>query len=126
MYYPPAIQEYVPSSSRTDNTSMAGKDSMVNAPTSFDKAAKEVEHPGVTEKEKNDNQGVVPDAVKPPVVTQDPHANKEASKKMEIILATLPLPAKVDPASKGPKASEAVSTQPIHGPPKDNIVIKKK
>ena len=103
-----------------------GKDSTTNVPTSSTQPVEEDEHPCVTGKEKNANQGVVPDAVKPPVVTQDPHANKEASKKMEIILATLPLPAKVDPASKGPKASEAASTQPIHGPPKDNIVIKKK
>ena len=48
--------------------------------------------------------------MKPSASTQDPPAEKEAPKKMEIVLATLPLPAKVDPASKGPEASEAPST----------------
>ena len=66
------------------------------------------------------------DARKPPTVTQDPPAEKETPKKMEIVLTTLPLLAKANPASKGPEALEAASTQPIHGPPKDKIMIKKK
>ena len=45
---------------------------------------------------------------------------------MDIVLATLPLPAQVNPASKGPKASEATSTQPSKAPPQGKIVIKKK
>ena len=64
--------------------------------------------------------------MKPPTVTQDPPVKKKAPKKMEVVLATLPLPAKADPTSKGPEALEATSTHPIHGPPKDKIVIKKK
>jgi len=103
-----------------------GKDSSASVPTSSDKPAKEAKHPGVIEKEKNANQGVALDARKPPAVTQDPLAEKEALKKMEIVLTTLPLPTKVDPTSKGLEALEAASTQPIHGPPKDKIVIKKK
>ena len=68
------------------------------------------EQPWATKKEKNANQGVAPDAMKPSASTQDLHAEKEAPKKMEIVLTTLPLPAKVDSASKGPEASEALST----------------
>ena len=64
--------------------------------------------------------------MKPPTVTQDPPTKKEASKNIEIILSTLSLPAKADPASKGLEASKATSTQPVHGPPKEKIVIKKK
>ena len=45
---------------------------------------------------------------------------------MEIVLATLPLPAMTDPASKGPEALEATSIQPVKGPPKEKLVIKKK
>ena len=56
------------------------------------------------------NQGVAPDAIKPPIVTQDPHVEKETPKMMEIFLASLPLPIKVDLASKGIEASEAAST----------------
>ena len=63
---------------------------------------------------------------KTPTVTQDPLAEKEAPKKMEIVLATLPLPAKIDPASKGPKALETAASQPNKVPPKEKLVIKKK
>ena len=45
---------------------------------------------------------------------------------MEIVLATLPLPTMADPASKGPKASEIASTQPVKAPPKGKLIIKKK
>ena len=103
-----------------------GKNSKANVPTSFDKPPEEVEQPRVTEKKNNANQGVAPDAMKPPTITQDPPAEKEAPKKMEIVLASLPLLAKGDLVSKGPEASEVASTQPIHSPPKDKIVIKKK
>ena len=64
--------------------------------------------------------------MKTPTVTQDPLAEKEAPKKMEIVLATLPLPAKIDPASKGPKAPETAASQPNKAPPKEKLVIKKK
>ena len=53
---------------------------------------------------------MAPDAIKPPIVTQDPHVEKETPKMMEIFLASLPLPIKVDLASKGIEASEAAST----------------
>ena len=43
------------------------------------------------------------DAAKPPTVTQDPPAEKEAPKTMKIVLASLPFPAKDDLASKGPR-----------------------
>ena len=59
--------------------------------------------------------------MKPPTVTQDPPAEKEASKNMKIVLVTLSLPAKADLASKGPEASEAASTQPVYGPPKTKL-----
>ena len=64
--------------------------------------------------------------MKTPTVTQDPLAEKEAPKKMEIVLATLPLPAKIDPASKGLKAPETAASQPNKVPPKEKLVIKKK
>jgi len=72
MYYPLTIQKSVPSGSRTDTTyevAEVGKDSLVNVPTASDKPAEEAEHLGVTEKEKNANRGVAPNALKPPTVT---------------------------------------------------------
>lgn len=129
VYQPSAIQQFIPSGSRTNTASemaAAGKDSTVNVSTSSNRLVEEAEQPGVIEKNKNTNQEAAPGAMKPPTVTQDPLKEKEASKNMEIVLATLSLLAKVDPASEGPEALEAASTQPIHGPLKDKIVIKKK
>ena len=62
-------------------------------------------------------KGVAPDATKPSAAPQDPPIKKEAPKKMEIVLPILPLPAKVDPTSKGLEASEAASTQSNKAPP---------
>ena len=125
MYTNPAIRESVPSGSRTEIASEVvevGKDSTTNVLTSSDKPSKEAEQPGVTEKDKNANQEW-------PLVqwnSQDPSAEKEAPKKMEIILATLQLPAMADPTSKGLEASKATSTQLVKGPPKERLVTKKK
>ena len=58
--------------------------------------------------------------------TQDLPAEKEVPKRMEIIMAALPLPVKGDLESKDSEASKAASTQPIKAPPKEKIVIKKK
>ena len=105
-----------------------GKDSTANDPTSSDNPFKVVKQLGVIEKEKekNANQGVAPDAMKPLTVTQDPSTKKEAPKKMEIVLAILPLPAKTDPASKGFEALEVASTRPNKALPKEKLVVKKK
>ena len=105
-----------------------GKDSTTNDLTSSDNPFKVVEQLGVIEKEKekNANQGVAPDAMKPPTVTQDPPTKKEAPKKMEIVLAILPLPAKTDLASKGFEALEVASTRPNKALPKEKLVVKKK
>ena len=105
-----------------------GKDSTANDPTSSDNPFKVVKQLGVIEKEKekNANQGVAPDAIKPLTVTQDPSTKKEAPKKMEIVLAILPLPSKTDPASKGFEALEVASTRPNKALPKEKLVVKKK
>ena len=61
-------------------------------------------------KEVEVTKGVAPDATKPSAAPQDPPIKKEAPKKMEIVLATLPVPAKGDLTSKGLEASEAALT----------------
>ena len=103
-----------------------GKDGPAEVLTSSDKPSEVAEQPRATEKEKNANQGVAFNAAKPLTTTQNPIVEKEAPKKMEIVLATLPLPAKVDPPSKGPEASKATSTQPNKAPSQGKLVIKKK
>ena len=129
IYYPSAIWESVPSSSRTDTSpevAEAGSDSIAKVLTSFNTPSEVAKWPEGTEKKKNTNQGVAPDATKPPTTTQDPLAEKEASNKTEIVLAILPLPAKDELASKGPEVSETTSTQPIKAPLEEKLVIKKK
>ena len=56
--------------------------------------------------------------------TQVPPAKKKAPEIMEIFLASLTVPVKAKLASKGLEAPEAASNQPVHGPPKDKIVMK--
>ena len=48
------------------------KDGTTNAITSFTNLSEEAEQPGPTEKEKNTNQGVASDAMKPLTIAQDP------------------------------------------------------
>ena len=72
------------------------KNSPNKVPPSSGSHLKVAKQPGVTRKEVEMTKGVGPDATKPPVAPQDPIKDNEAS-KMEIILATLPLPAKGSP-----------------------------
>ena len=69
---------------------------------------------------------MTPNATQPPAAPQDPPKEKEVPSTMEIVLATLPLPAKGDLKSKGPGSSEPTLSQSTKGPPKEKIVIKKK
>ena len=113
----------------TDTTSEVaevGKDSTANVPTSSTQPVEEAEHPSVIGKEKNANQGVASNAMKPLSVTQDLIAEKETPIKMEIVLATVPLLAKNDPTNKCPEAPGTASTQPNNAPSKEKLVIKKK
>ena len=68
-------------------------------------------------------KGVIPDATKLPVAPQDPLKHKEAP-RMEIVLTTLPLPAKGDPKGKDQGSLEAAVSQ-SKAPPKDKNCTKK-
>ena len=79
-YYPLAIRASSPSNLSTNTApkvAEASKDSLVEVLTSSDKPSKVTEHPGATEKEKNANQGVAPDATKPSAAIQDPPPRKK-------------------------------------------------
>ncbi|XP_030931098.1 uncharacterized protein LOC115956982 [Quercus lobata] len=65
-------------------------------PPSSSSLPKVAEQPGVNGKGAEVTKGLAPNATKPSVAPQDPTRDKEAP-KMEIILATLPIPAKGDP-----------------------------
>ena len=69
VYYPPAIRRSVPSVSRINaefEVAEVSKDSITNVTTTSINLFEEAERPGATEKEKNSNQVVAPDAMKPP------------------------------------------------------------
>ena len=64
------------------------------------------------------------DVIKPPAVSEDPTKDSEAP-RMEIVLATLSIPAKGDPKGTDQRSSEVAAQQP-EAPPHGKIVIKKK
>ena len=125
IYYPKAI--WPPSSSNSNaNISLEVADpekiGSKKALPSFGSPPKVAKQPGVNEKEAEVTKGVLPDATKPSVVPQDPTKDNEAS-KMEIVLATLPIPAKGNPKGTNQGSSDAVAQQP-KAPPYGKIVIK--
>ena len=68
---------------------------------------KVVEQLGVNEKVTEETKVVASDATKPLAVPQDPTKDKEAP-RMELVLATLPIPSKGDPKGTGQGSSEAI------------------
>ena len=129
VYYPPAIRLSAPSFPRVDaefEVVEVSKDSIANVTTTSVNLFEEAERPKAIEKEKNSIQVVAPEAMNPSSTSQDPPIEKEASKTIEIVLASLPLPVKPDPASKSLEVSEATTAQPTGGLPKEKTVIKKK
>ena len=78
----------------------------------------------VNEEEAEVTKGVLPDATKPPIVPQDPTKDNEAS-RMEIVLATFPIPTKGDLKGTDQGSSE-VATQLSKVLTPGKIVIKKK
>ena len=97
--YLPAIRASFSISSKVETPPKVAnpeKNSPNKVPPSSSSPPKVAKQPGVTRKEVEMTKGVGPDATKPPVAPQDPIKDNEAS-KIEIILATLPLPAKGSP-----------------------------
>ena len=103
-----------------------GKGSLAKVLPSFGSPSKEAQQHKVVEKEANANKGVATDATKPLAVPQDPPKEKEVPSTMEVVLATLPLPAQGDLKSKDLESSDAALSHTTKGPPKEKIVIKKK
>ena len=105
--YPPAIHAPSFASSKAETTSEVaefGKDSPTKVLVSSDSPFEEAQQPKIAKKEANTTKGVAPNTIKPLVVPQDLPQEKEVPPKMEIVLVTLPVPAKGDHRGKGPKA----------------------
>ncbi|KAK9992518.1 hypothetical protein SO802_027503 [Lithocarpus litseifolius] len=125
---PLAIRASTPFDSKSDlqsEVAEVGKDIAANIPTSSGKGSDEVE-PFEEEEKETSGHEVVPNAQIPPSLTQGQPAEKEAEKRMEILLAALPLPAIIEPTNKGQGLPEDVATQTNQPLPKEKIVIKKK
>ena len=129
VYFLPAIRAFGPASSKTDIASEVadmGKARPTKVLPVPNNPSKVAEQPGVVEKETNTTKGVAPDARKPLTASQDLLKEKEVPTKMEIILATLPMPTKGDLMSKGLGALEVKLSQSTKAPAKEKIIIKKK
>ena len=69
---------------------------------------------------------MVPKTTKPQANPKDPPKGKETSQSLEVVLATLPIPAKEDPKGKGPTFTATEAAKPTKGtgkekpPPKIN------
>ena len=100
------------------------KNNSNKVPPPFSSLPKVAEQPGVNGKEAEVTKGVAPGDTKPLADPQDPIKDNEAP-RMEIVLATLPLPAKGDPKGTGQGSSKAAVPQ-SQGLPQGKIVIKKK
>ena len=82
-----------------------------------------VEQTGVDKKGAKVTKEVALDAIVPPAAPQDPSKDKEDT-RMEIFLASLPIPAKGDSKGVDQGSSEATAQQ-TKAPPPGKIVIKK-
>ena len=102
-----------------------GKGSPIKAPPSSDSPSMVAQQHGIAEKEAVANKGVALDATKPPAAPRDPLKEKDVSSTMEIVLATLLVPAKGDLKSKDSGSLEAILSQSTKAPPKEKFVIKK-
>ena len=98
------------------------KNSSNKVPPPSSSLPKVAEQPGVNGKEAEVTKGVAPGDTKP---LADPHDPIKDNDRMEIVLATLPLPAKGDPKGTGQGSSKAAVPQ-SQGLPQGKIVIKKK
>ena len=84
-----------------------------------------VEQADSTDKEKEVSNEVAPEMIKPSDVPKDSSKEGVGSQNIELVLATLPIPAKEDPKGKGLTSSAVATTQPTKTP-KDKLVIKMK
>ena len=103
VYYPLVIRAPAFASSKVGTPSEVAelkKDSPEKVPLPSGSPPKEAEQLGFPEKEANMTKGVAPDATKPSTALQDPLKEKKVPPRMEIVLATLPMPIKGDPKGK--------------------------
>ena len=91
------------------------KDSITNVTTTSVNLSEEAKRPEAIEMEKNSNQVVAPNAMKPPSTSQDPPIKNEESKTMEIVLASLPMLANLTLRAKALRSRKLQLLSPLEG-----------
>ena len=127
VYYPPDIRASGLSGSQPEAAPKdpnLSKDIATKALPSPNNPPKEAEQAKVAEKEKDITKEVVPEATKPPAAPKDPYKDKEVSKSLEIVLATLHVPTKKDSKGKGPASTTDATAKPTKAIAKDNHPLK--
>ena len=125
VYYPQAIRASSSNNSKVDTPPEVAdlEKSSPKVPPSSGSPPKVAKQPGMNEKEIKVTKEVAPDATKPSATPQDSSKDKKAS-RMEIVLVSLPIPAKGDFKGADQGSSEA-TVQQSKAPPQGKIVIKK-
>ena len=80
--------------------------------------------PRPLEKKKDTSKGVVPDTTKPLGTPKDPSKGRETPQHLEIVLATLPMPAKEDSKGKGSTSTTAEISNSTKATRKENPTLK--
>ena len=128
VYYSPAIHLTSSSDSKADlSPSKAGEvqGSPLKAPPVADTSSKGREQAEDTTKAGDVNEGPVQGTNLAPNVLGDSLKEKETSQSMELVLATLAIPLKVDLKDKVQVPPTAADTQPLRDA-KEKLVIKMK
>ena len=113
VYYPPAFQ--APGSSASPNDATPNVTSHIEEASSKDplysNSPQEVaEQADPANKEKEVSKKVAPEMPKPSDAPKDSSKEGVVSQSIELVLATLPIPAKEDPKGKGLASSAATTT----------------
>ena len=112
VYYPPTIR--APSSSASPDDAAPNITSPIEEASSKDPlhsgSPQEVAEQADSDKEKEVSKEVAPEMTKPSDMPKDSSKEGVGSQNIELVLATLPIPAKEDLKGKGPTSSAAATT----------------
>ena len=126
VYYPPAICASSPPTSPSSQAEPISKkadeakDTQTQVLPSSTSPAKDTEQARVTEKEKGISKGVAPEKTNLPPAPKGASKGEEGPHNLEIVLATILIPAKKDPKGKGPASTAAEAIKPTQGIGKEN------
>ena len=130
VFYPPAIRASGPPSSLSPQAATVSKKAdedkgnPAKIPPSFTSPFKEAKQAKATGKKKKTSKGVVPDTTKPLGTPKDPSKGRETPQHLEIVLATLPMPAKEDSKGKGSTSTAAEISNSTKATRKENPTLK--